>query len=165
MDRYVPPENTCFLLWKNMVLITGIKPHCLCPSVPAPYTAKLLPIPAEPEGTTSAQLTRMERDLPAILVVPLSFSFLGSYVVAGFWWKPLAFITRKTFLSEMKPIGFSLQQHFLVCVLVTLLHVSPSEQPLAAEVTGSFPTHFCFCLWTSLIARQIYYPFSCKWYI
>lgn len=67
-----------------MVLITGIKPHCLCPSVLAPYAAKLLPIPAEPEGIMSAQLTRMERDLAAVPVVPLSFSFLGRYTVAGF---------------------------------------------------------------------------------
>lgn len=65
-----------------MVLITGIKPCCLCPSVLAPYAAKLLPIQAEPEGTTL--LTRMARHLPAVPVVPLSFSFLGSYVVAGF---------------------------------------------------------------------------------
>lgn len=165
MDRYVPPENTCFLLWKNTVLINEIKPHCLCLSVLAPYPAKLLPIPAEPEGTMSTQLTRMERYLSSIPGVSLSFSSLGSYTVAGFWWKPLAFITRKMFFIRDEAHRFSLQQHSHAYVSVTLLHVSPSAQPLAAEVTGSFPTNFCFCLWTSLIARQIYSPFSCKWYI
>lgn len=44
------------------------------------------------------------------------FSFLGSYMAAGFWWKPLTCITRITFLSQMKPIGFSSQQHSWVCI-------------------------------------------------